>query len=168
MTSSGKLGLGFAAAVVGALVWGLAGSPQVRLARRVPEAKSSVPTALPRPPIRPSVAAPASAEAAAEPFVHVPSPATKASDVTQLAEADLMHELEQVAPHDPELALSWVEEGNRRFGPSERRAAVEVRALVSLRRIGAARAAAERFLRDYPDSAEASQLARLTGVHARR
>jgi len=69
---------------------------------------------------------------------------------------------------DPSRALAWIAEADQREGEQvEPRAALEVRALVALERIGSAHAKLQHFAERYPHSPELPALVRLTGYHPR-
>jgi hypothetical protein len=77
-------------------------------------------------------------------------------------------DLEQLVRVDPRRALLWIAEADQREGAQvELRAALEVRALVSLERIGSAHAKLQHFAERYPHSPELPALVGLTGYHPR-
>jgi hypothetical protein len=78
--------------------------------------------------------------------------------------ADLAH----LVSVDPGRALAWIAEADQREGRQvEPRAALEVRALVALERIGSAHAKLQHFAERYPHSPDLPALVRLTGYHPR-
>jgi len=76
--------------------------------------------------------------------------------------------LARLVSEDPARALAEIAAADQREGQQvEQRAALEVRALVSLARIGSAHAKLQLFAERYPHSAELPALVRLTGYHPR-
>ncbi|MEY4513396.1 MAG: hypothetical protein RLZZ450_5518 [Pseudomonadota bacterium] len=68
---------------------------------------------------------------------------------------------------DAEAVLARIEADRRPGQRDEPTDALEIRALVSLTRIGAAHAKLQHFAEDYPTSSELPALVRLTGYHPR-
>lgn len=97
-----------------------------------------------------------------------PMAPASAEPAMEAGEAELLGTLRETWQREPERALALAAEGDRRFGDGphavERRL-YEIKALVTLGRIGTARTKAERYLEAYPGGPMTDEVSRLTGVH---
>jgi outer membrane protein assembly factor BamD (BamD/ComL family) len=84
-------------------------------------------------------------------------------------ELTLMERAQHALPDDPSGALALVEEHERRFGDlllAQEREVIAVAALSKLGRAREARARAERFIRQFPDSAHVARVRRMAAASA--
>jgi hypothetical protein len=111
----------------------------------------------------PSAAASPPVEAAPQTTLPLPAaaePSLNAQQLTERAKAQLAL--------DPAAALRDIEQADKLAGAAdETRRVVEIHAFVRLGKVGHARTLTDHFYRDFPDSAHAGELERLTGYHPR-
>jgi hypothetical protein len=162
--------LGLAALVLSAIAWRACarGSPSPVVGDRAhaPEPTAAVSTPLARTTTAGLPAAPAP-QACREPSAL--DAATCAQRDVDAGETDARAvDLGHWVSVDPSRALAWIAEADQREGEQvESRAALEVRALVALERIGSAHAKLQHFAERYPHSPQLPALVRLTGYHPR-
>jgi outer membrane protein assembly factor BamD (BamD/ComL family) len=83
-------------------------------------------------------------------------------------ETALMERIRQNVKANPQAAVDFADEAERRFPESplrEERESMAIDALINLQKFGSARGRAEFFLRRYPNGKYAAHVGNMTGMH---